>query len=241
MPEDPNVDYVFKPPLKEESDTSPLVLVTNDSGIDVDSERIKSVKTLLIDLHKKLQDDKILCEAYGSEGGDEYSPFLLISNVLDSVETVNKKDTTEQALKRHRKNEDEDDEEEDDDEEDDDEEDDEGEDDDEGEEKDVTNESSLVFGSFSTSKAAAKYVLKAIGAHKELIKSITVDKLDKKEEAQEFFGDLTSEIFEQLTVDGKRPLVFYCGSEQMNPVPVFILALLAPNVIGGFISAVTHT
>ena len=38
-----------------------------------------------------------------------------------------------------------------------------------------------------------------------------------------------------------KPLVFYAGSEKLNPVPFFVLGPISPGLIGGFMSALVHT
>lgn len=65
--------------------------------------------------------------------------------------------------------------------------------------------------------------------------------------------NLDSQVFEALAEishdlsqeeDGSNrgsPLVFYCGSEKMNPVPLFVLFRATPSIAIGFYSALVHT
>jgi hypothetical protein len=92
--------------------------------------------------------------------------------------------------------------------------------------------------------------LESIGAHSELISEISFDPLtaqDQKdavynEQGSFVFGSMTSHIFEKLIAESSEmPLIFYSGSEKLNPVPFFIVCRFSPTIVGGFMSAVVHT
>jgi hypothetical protein len=229
VPQDPDKDYVFKPALHEETPTSPLVVVSVNAR-SINSESVQSARTLLVGLHAKLTEGNIACDCLGSEGQNDFSPFLLLGNLQSTSGSLNVTGNTEQ--KRQATNDDIND----------------------GEEEEPSS-SKKVLGSFLSSKAAAKFVLEALGAHPVLIKNITIPKksatgaVPKKSDHEEedededagVFGKLSAELFEKLTVDGITPFVFYCGSGKLNPVPLFVISRLAPNVLGGFLSAIVHT
>jgi hypothetical protein len=229
VPQNPEQDYVFKPALQEETSTSPLVVVSVNVSTEIlESERVKSARTLLEGLHSKLTKANITCDCFGSESQHDFSPFLLLGNLESALDSHHITENHALADKHQRtKNDDSVD--------------------DVKEEEPSTSEKFL--GSFKSSKAAAKWVLEAVGAHPVLVEAITVPKkADKGDDDHHedalcgaVFGKLTAEMFEKLTVDGRPPLVFYCGSEKLNPVPLFVISRLASNVFGGFISAIIHT
>jgi hypothetical protein len=47
-------------------------------------------------------------------------------------------------------------------------------------------------------------------------------------------------VLRELSRRGE-PLVFYAGSEKLNPVPMFVIAQLDDTCAGGFLSALVHT
>ena len=86
---------------------------------------------------------------------------------------------------------------------------------------------------------SASSILTALGAHPQLLDSII---LPKEVDEESLFGSLSKEIYDFLSgVGTQKPLVFYCGSDRLNPVPLFAVGLVTPSVIAGFISGIVHT
>jgi hypothetical protein len=87
--------------------------------------------------------------------------------------------------------------------------------------------------------------LENIGAHPELMSSIQCDSgtdITDNEDDVGIFGELNSHVYEMLTAESHGGvLTFYCGSEKMNPVPLFVLCKFSDTVVGGFLSAIVHT
>ena len=105
-------------------------------------------------------------------------------------------------------------------------------------------------------------VLEMLGAHNKLKSAITVISqsiLSERSEGGLFQSsplsdtqlNLDTEVFAALTtfetkMDSESenkpvPLIFYCGSELLNPVPFFVLGKMSSSVVGGFYSALVHT
>ena len=103
--------------------------------------------------------------------------------------------------------------------------------------------------------------LQVLGAHDQLMASIhqtTQEDLATIVQHGDLFGNeflfisqsnpsfhITDQVFKAITLpdaNGNKafPLLFHCGSEQLNPVPVFIVGKMAPNLVGGFVSATVH-
>jgi hypothetical protein len=53
--------------------------------------------------------------------------------------------------------------------------------------------------------------------------------------------DFHLEVFPLTDHTPDGVVAFCCGSELLNPVPVFIVARISPDLVGGFISAFIHT
>jgi hypothetical protein len=105
-------------------------------------------------------------------------------------------------------------------------------------------------------------LLESIGAHSELLTSISydptlidrqlkgnsvatadaVDSAETDDDGSKIFGELNSYVFEKLAGESRDGvLIFYCGSDKLNPIPLFIVCKFSPTVIGGFLSAIVHT
>lgn len=54
------------------------------------------------------------------------------------------------------------------------------------------------------------------------------------------FGLHTQEVLQMLS-RLQAPVVFYAGSEKLNPVPLLAIGMLKEGLAGGFMSAVIHT
>eukprot|EP00959_Pyramimonas_sp_CCMP1952_P308662 6460147-Pyramimonas_sp.AAC.1 len=113
-------------------------------------------------------------------------------------------------------------------------------------------------------RLTAREVLETLGAHPEIVgrvceprdcpwwldvdDNVDEDEWDDSEESgPPLFGkaSVTREIHAFLSQSHDEhdcpPLVFYAGSDKLNPVPLFVLSTLAPNLVGGWISALVHT
>ena len=113
-------------------------------------------------------------------------------------------------------------------------------------------------------------ILKLLGAHPQLLSSISDRSSDiqwdcrsghPEEEGQDE-DDEGGHLFQSAAImaevqkllsrssptascEGARSsmktLVFYAGSEKLNPVPFFVLGPISPGLVGGFMSALVHT
>ena len=81
-------------------------------------------------------------------------------------------------------------------------------------------------------------VLTALGAHRQLI-----DALEPIDFDAGMLGTAAPTVQAWLTrhSDGGPPLVFRCGSEQLNPLPVFWLLPLGNHAVAGVMSCLVHT
>ena len=106
----------------------------------------------------------------------------------------------------------------------------------------------------------AAAVLQALGAHKQLlssVKSFVMEGLLHNQEDAEEKEKLSldednpdddvrnlSKLYNCLRTSSAvdmKPLIFYCGSDKLNPVPFFVVTRLSPSLVGGFISGIIHT
>lgn len=97
---------------------------------------------------------------------------------------------------------------------------------------------------------SAESLLIAIGAHEKLkcsihILNVTPEMkgdvpLEDPDNDVRLFSGMTSQVFAALGRE-KTPLVFYCGSGELNPVPFFVVGEFSPGLVGGFVSALVHT
>jgi hypothetical protein len=53
--------------------------------------------------------------------------------------------------------------------------------------------------------------------------------------------DSSSAIRDLFLADEDQAMAFYAGSGALNPVPTFVLGVMAPGIVGGFVSSITHT
>lgn len=93
----------------------------------------------------------------------------------------------------------------------------------------------------------ARTVLQALGAHVQLLSSMQcyeMDQLLQDDDDENTDTARLSELYNSLlslSSSSMKPLIFYCGSNLLNPVPLFIVSRLSPSLVGGFISAIIHT
>ena len=108
----------------------------------------------------------------------------------------------------------------------------------------------------------ARTVLRALGAHVELSSSVNCFEMEQllRDLTDDDGADMTqlsglyncllslstssveSSAAPQVINSGvMKPLIFYCGSDLLNPIPLFIVSRLSPSLVGGFISAIIHT
>jgi len=120
----------------------------------------------------------------------------------------------------------------------------------------------------SAEALTAQAVLHILGAHQQLLGSVrdVTDQVswcledtgeasgneeEEEEEDQQLFEtrESTRAVHQLLTgrsgtlpgPGGQPPLVFYAGSERLNPVPFFVLGRMASGLVGGFMSVLIHT
>ena len=66
--------------------------------------------------------------------------------------------------------------------------------------------------------------------------------MDEYERGAFEFRWLTEDLLNEPKRRGEEPpVIFYTGSEKLNPVPCFAVAKLAPGLVGGFVGGVVHT
>lgn len=88
-------------------------------------------------------------------------------------------------------------------------------------------------------------VLKFLGAHDNIVNSIQIKLIDEIISKQ-LFGERSESVYNTLISISDNNLsgclLFHCGSEQMNPVLLFILSYCSQSkVVSGFISGIIHT
>ena len=79
-------------------------------------------------------------------------------------------------------------------------------------------------------------MLGALGAHAELVESVSKRALDDII-SNDDNGDFQTRIETLLQSGLEGILVFECGEDKLNPMPVFCVARLSPTLIGGFLTA----
>lgn len=109
----------------------------------------------------------------------------------------------------------------------------------------------------------AAAVLQALGAHEQLLSSVksfemegllqnkedviekeelSLDKIeeDNPDDDTRNLSKIYNSLRKSSAVDMK-PLIFYCGSDKLNPVPFFVVTRLSQCLVGGFVSGIVHT
>ena len=81
-------------------------------------------------------------------------------------------------------------------------------------------------------------VLGVLGAHAELVQCVSKCALNDII-SNDDDGDFQTRIETVLLVgqEGAQVLVFECGEDKLNPMPVLCVARLSPTLIGGFLTA----
>ncbi len=81
-------------------------------------------------------------------------------------------------------------------------------------------------------------MLDVLGAHAELVQSVSKRALNDII-SHDDDGDFQTRIETvlQFGQQGAQMLVFECGEDKLNPMPVLCVARLSPTLIGGFLTA----
>ncbi|KAK3287288.1 hypothetical protein CYMTET_5193 [Cymbomonas tetramitiformis] len=188
LPQVPEVDFVFKPPLLQSK--SGFVVTENSNLFEFATPGdVKSVLSKLKSIQEEFVKHDVRCSCFGSESDNPYLPFVVPWS-------------TENQLSR-------------------------------GE--------------------IPAVLLRQLGAHEKLRSNVKIcdDLLFFLPDGGNEDGDFNV-IFSDTSVSsptatqikellGDEPLVFYVGSDDLNPVPLFVVSVVADGLLGGFLSALIHT